>query len=195
MKAGGDFPHSNRGDVAEWVRVFLPTVPAVLVPSLGVGDTQVLTGQGAGDPIVDEVNSLGFTGISIGAAGDDFHWLWDIPFNLSTEAPVKISAVWSSSSADTAEGLTWKILYHQTAFGAAHAAAATALDTAIADDMCISAYALQKTEAGLINSATLDPAKMLHILCECDAAVGAMNLGTDVVFLHGIMIEYLRAKL
>lgn len=197
MRAGGqEYPHLNRGDVAEWVRVFLPAVPSVTVPSLGAGDTQVLAGQGEGNPVIDEVNSLGLCGVKIEAAGDDFQWLWDTPFNLATVAPVKVYALWSSSSTDVAEGLTWKIMYAQPTFDSgAMAVPSTVLDTVIANDMCLgTAYVLQKTAAGLINPAKLDPAKMTQIICECDAAVGTMNLGTDVVFLHGIMIEYLRAK-
>jgi len=195
MRSGGDFPHVNRGDVAEWVRVFLPCVPSIAVGPAGA-EAQVQITLGAGTPVVTDVNALGFGGVQPGADGEDYHWLTDIPFNLSTEAPVKISAVWSTDSVDVAESALWKILYAQFAFGEALAAAATALDTAIADDPCEGvAYAIQKTEAGLIDSATLDPAKMLHILCELDTSSGGLAPGADVVILHGIMIEYLRAKL
>lgn len=189
MRAGGEFPHLNRGDVQEWVREFLPCVPTVDVASLA--------GVGAGDPVTGEVNSLGISGIQIEAAGDDYHWLWRPPAQISTEAPVKIYAIWASSSTDTAEGATWKVLYNQDTFNSgAMAAAATALDTAIADDMCLgTAYVMQKTAAGLIDSAKIDPAKMMHILCELDAVVGTLNPAADTVFLLGIEIEYLRAKL
>lgn len=196
MKAAGEHPHLNRSDVASWVRQFLPAVPSIIVPSLGVGDTQVLGGVGAGDPVLAEINSLGITGLQIEAAGDDFHWLWMPPSNLDTSAPVKVSAIWTSNSTTTTQTATWKVLYGQDTFNSgAMAAAATALDTAIAADNCLgTAYVLQQSPEGLIGPGDIDPAKMMHILCELDAVSG-LNPASDVVFLVGIMIEYLRAKL
>jgi len=196
MKSAGEsHPHLNRGDVQSWVRLFFPTVPSVNVPSLGAGDTQVLAGQGTGDPIVAEVSTFGFTAMQMQLDGDDFHWLIDTPCNLDTSAPVKVSVVWSTDSVTATESGLWKVLYNVQAFGSALAAAATALDTVIVDDLCVGvAYALQKTEAGIINPGKLDPSKMIHILAELDTSTG-LNPAADAVFLHGIMIEYLRKLL
>lgn len=160
------------------------------------GTATTLQGLGVGDPTTAEVNSLGFGATQMEAAGDDIHMIVPLPDNICINCQIKMSVAWSTNDVTpTTDTATWKILYAPIAAGEALSAASTALDTVItADAISGVSYGLQETPQGIINAGTLSRGDTLHILAELDAVSG-LNPGSDVVFFHGIYIEYVREKL
>lgn len=186
-----NLPHHNSNDVDDWVKVLVqPNVTTF------AADSSQLVAFGSGNPEISEVNSLGFGAVKMSAAGDDVHMIVPLPDNICVSCPIKVSVAWSTNDTTPAtDTATWKVLYSATALGEAFSAATTALNTAIAADAISGvAYGLQETPQGVISANVLSRGDTLHILAELDAVSG-LNPASDVVFLHGVYIEYVREKL
>jgi hypothetical protein len=182
-----NLPHHNRSDVNATVKTFIPWNQFDIITTAA---------PGAGDPALAEINSLGLVGIQMASTGDDAHVLIPLPDNICVDCQIKFSVLWSTDSTTTTEGVTWKVLYNEGALGSALAAAATALDTVITSDSPLgTAYMLNETPQGVIAAGTVDRNDILHVLAETDAFSGGMDPASDIVFLHGIFMEYTREKL
>lgn len=181
-----NLPHHNSVDVSATVKEFIPYTDFHTISSASIG---------AGDPVLAEINSLGIAAIQMEAAGDDAHILIPLPNNICVDCPIKISILWSTTSTTTTQTATWKILYNKKALGQGLAAAATALDTAVAADSVLStAYGLNETPQGVINAGTFSRGDIVHLLAELDAVSG-LNPAVSGVYFHGIYFEYVREKL
>lgn len=189
-------PHYNRSDVDDTVKVFIPLRPEALSVTVTDASNGSMVTYGSGNAAISEVNSLGFAGMRFTAVANDVHMIVPLPPNACVSCPIKFSVAWSTSdvtpSTDTA---TWKVLYAAIADGESLSAASTALDTAItADAIDGDAYAWQETPQGVIAADTLSRDDVLHVLVELDAVSG-LDPSTDVVFMHGLFMEYTREKL
>ena len=150
----------------------------------------LLAGVDDGAPVFKEISTLGMMGLLTDTAGDSVSHLMRIPDIWSFEHEIGVRVYWTSGSQTAADTIDWIVLYDLTAEDAALAAAATALDTAIAQDTVgdTTAYMLKRTSRGIINRDSIaDTDLFIAFNVEMDAF--AAGLGEDK-FLLGLEIDY-----
>ncbi len=174
----------------------LQRIPAsAFISGQVTGAAVLLDGWGAGDPLYNEFNSLGFGGFSIAAAGDTVVALVPelLPVaDLSEEIGVRV--LWACDGTPAAtDDVTFLALYDQADPGEALAAPATALDTVIAnhEPAHTTPYVLERTARGIINANTFDEtAKLGTLAVSIEADVLTGYSADEVVFL-GVEFDYL----
>ena len=130
--------------------------------NLGLANSTLLTGPGAGDPGLNEISSFGYYGISVGAAADAFTaldivtpGLWD----PKEEIGVRIGWTVEGTPA-TDDAIVWRVCYDQAEPGDVLTSPKTGtgatLNTAIASQSPSAAEALRyhRTGRGVINANT-----------------------------------------
>jgi hypothetical protein len=146
-------------------------------------------GTGAGAPITKEISTFGMNGVLMDTDGDVLDHYLRLPWDVDLKRDIKFRVHWTSGSATTADTIDWKVFYlglvpNSTTI----AAATTALDTVIAQDTVVGAYADQVTEWGILKGDTLGQnVEALTIQVEMDTfAVGL----TEDKFLLGLEMAY-----
>lgn len=162
--------------------------------SHGVG--VLWAGTHTGAPISKEISTFGINGMLLDTAGDMVATDCIIPYDLDPAKDVKCRVVWCSGSTDTADTVTWIVTYNaQVPNVTALQEPAAALDTTIAaDDVPVAtAYALCKTEWGIIKGGTIsDLAEHWTWLVEMDAFDAGL---AEDKFLLGLEIAYTPRRL
>lgn len=146
--------------------------------NLGLANSTLLTGPGAGDPGLNEISSFGYYGISVGAAADAFTaldivtpGLWD----PKEEIGVRIGWTVEGTPA-TDDAIVWRVCYDQAEPGDVLTSPKTGtgatLNTAIASQSPSAAEALRyhRTGRGVINANTFNE----------DSREGIISWGIDV---------------
>ena len=166
-------------------------IPVTQFQGIGTDGTSVLDSMGNGDPLFQQVNSLGLTGCLMASAGDDIQHFMRIPTKWDRDNNIYIRFVWQTGSDDTADSITWKFLYGLFTPGVdALVAPATALDTAlVSQDMLGTVQTLERTAtAGVLLGGTIPDADLyMAFLCEMDAFDAGLT--QDKLFL-GVEFEY-----
>lgn len=165
----------------EWLekRVFLPAqVFQTFVTGAGVA---------AGDPVFQEINASGVTGIQVAAASDAISTLW-MPSDLDITKQIRFRVWWSKNSAD-ADQETVTVLYR------AYVAGTTTIDVpASALSTPIPAYTfgtvanvLEVTDFGILNRNTLpNTTAMLGL----NVASTMTTASTTEISIVGLEIRY-----
>ena len=149
---------------------------------------------GAGSPIPTQVSDVGWGGLLIAAAGDtaaapDFQ----TPCIADPTEEIGVRVIWSIHAAGTAttDDVTWLVKYDQFDIGEVPVAAATALDTAIAEHRCgvTTRHSVQRTSRGVINANTLDfTARQGGITWSAEA--DAMDYSANEIQFLALEIDY-----
>jgi len=149
---------------------------------------------GAGEPVPTEVSDVGWGGLLIAAAGDtgaapDFQ----TPCIADPTEEIGVRVIWSIHAAGTAttDDVTWLVKYDQFDIGEVPVAAATALDTAIAEHRCgvTTRHSVQRTSRGVINADTLDfTARQGGITWSAEA--DALDYDTNEIQFIALEIDY-----
>lgn len=165
-------------------RLFIPASQMAIETAAG----PVLQSPGTGVAPYAEISTLGPTAFNM-SAGDMCHYILPIPDNWNLEQIVRARVVFATASTDTADTLTWIVLYTaMTANVTAIAAPATALDPAISVDTAAGvAYAIQNTEWGEIAASLLRDKDFLNLRVELDAVGAGL---AEAVYLLGLEIDY-----
>lgn len=145
---------------------------------------------GSGNPILQEINSLGIVGARIDAAGDACHHLFYVPKDLNVDTNIKFEVVWCTNSTDTSETATWRVRYSASAAGEVLSAATTALSATISADNVVgaTAYMVAIAPFGLLYRGNLQHGDFMHLEVSLSAASG-LNPASDEVFLLGLLIN------
>lgn len=161
-----------------------------------IGAAGVSVGTHTGAPVQQEISTFGMASILLDTAGDMLVTDGMIPADLDPAKNIKVRAVWTSGSTDTADTVTWLVTYKAFVPNVtALATPATALDTVIAaqDVPVATAYALCKTAWGIINGGTIsDQAENWAWNVEMDAFDAGL---AEDKFLLGLEIAYTPRKL
>lgn len=143
---------------------------------------------GTGNPVLQEINSLGIIGARIEAVDDACNHLFYVPKYFNVDTNIKFEVVWCTNNNTTTNTATWKVLYNAAAAGEALAAAGTALDLAITADNVLGTYKVAVTPYGLLYGGNIEHGDMLHLKVSL-GAVSVLNPAVDQVFLLGILIN------
>lgn len=161
-----------------------------------IGAAGVSAGVHTGAPVQQEIGTTGHVGILLDTAGDMVTHNAPIPDDLDPRHPVYARVVWCSGSTDTADTVTWIVLYKTFIPNvSALATADVALNKTIAamDVPVATALAVCKTGWGKINGGTIsDKAEDWSWLVEMDAFDA--GLAEDKFFL-GLEIMYTPRRL
>ena len=139
-------------------------IPSTSFSSMGLVDgTPSIASAATGNSVLASVGST-FTAFKIGSATDEIAHLMAMPSFIDTNEPVYVRCHWTSASSTTADTLTPTVTYRQIADGGDIASASSgtgytgdkALDIVIPADNVTGAGDLQVTQAGTINSSSLD---------------------------------------
>jgi len=181
-------------------------VPGVVVPRLRKrffsimemnGWAAALVGAGAGSPIIGEQTTSSLTGLRIQANADSHAMLLSLPYDVDINSDIRFRIFWSSDQTTVADKYTWTITYAELTLNSTSdmdSAAATALDTALAEDTnLVTADALQATSWGVLSGGTLSGTEMedylLNVLMTATTNGGTVN--SDLVVWYGLQIEYM----
>ena len=167
-------------------------------PLRGMGWTTggtVPLGLHTGAPVAAEMSTFGYAVIQFDAASDEWVQFWQIPYDLDPEHPVYIAVLWSTAAAaaDTADFI---VTYTRLGVESELAAAATALNTAIAQDTHTgTTLTINRTEQGKINGGTLTADDYLVFETEIDASTvgdgaGDFTSGSEYIYFLGLEITY-----
>lgn len=162
------------------------TNPPVKMSSIGAGTTS------GTNKTLDSISTTGFTGLLLGAAGDDVRHAMPFPRHWDRQHDIDVRFWWCSAlnGSVTTQTAGWKFLYSGlVANSGVIAAPATALDTVIAADPPIGvAYTLQQSEWGTINARTIGPTvDWFAFIAELDAIGGTF---TEAKYLLGVEFQY-----
>lgn len=143
---------------------------------------------GAGNPVLDEVNSLGIIGARIEAVDDACHHLFYVPKDFNVNSNIKIEVAWCTDSSDTSETATWKVQYKSIAAGETLSAVDTELNSLITADNVLGTYKYSVSPYGLIYKDVLEHGDLLHLKISL-GAVSGLAPASDIIFLLGILIN------
>jgi len=143
---------------------------------------------GVGNPVLEEINSLGIIGARIEAVNDACHHLFYVPKDLNVDTNIKFEVVWCTNNAVLTNTATWKVQYSAIASGEALSAASTALSSVITADNVLGAYKVAVAPYGLLYGGVLEHGDMLHLDVSL-GAVSGLDPAADEVFLLGILIN------
>lgn len=156
---------------------------------VGIVGVQPPVSAGTGHPVMQEIGTIGLSGLVCGLNNRVYHFL-QIPPKWDRNHPICVRVVWSSEAAAVgSKSLTWKIQYALSQIDVTAGFGTVAgLDTDIAADTPKgTAKTLQLTENGIINAGSLASA-MTHIAFWVLLSVVTSFL--DVKYLLGLEIEY-----
>lgn len=157
---------------------------------LGAGIASVATGAA----ITKEIATLGMNAVKMDTAGDELCHFMKVPWDIDPTRQIRFRVWYLTTSTDTANTNTWKVLVNDSAADAAITQASGALDTAIAADTDNgTANAPQVTSWGVLNADTLtrdeiDAGHWWTLAVELDAI--HTGYASDDVFLLGLEIQY-----
>ena len=152
-------------------------------------------GLHTGAPVCAEVSSFGYSVVRFDAATDEWVQLWQIPYDLDPEHPVYISVLWSTVAA-AADTVDFTLTYTRLNTGSEIAAAATALDTTVAQDTHTgTTLTINKTEQGKIDGGTLSDGDFLVLETTVDASTvgdgaGDFTSPAEYIYFLGLEITY-----
>lgn len=145
--------------------------------------------------IVENINSLGLSGVKMNTAGDVIRHYWMPPVDLDYTQPVYARVHWTSGSSTTADTITWKLWRKNRSPNndALTATIDTALDTVIAQDTVPAgvAFTIGITAAGKWNANAFLPSNVQELALEMDAKAGGLSediYALGVEFLYVPMI-------
>lgn len=176
----------------------IPKLRRKFFPIIGTnGWAAALVGAGAGDPIIGENTTSSLTGLRIQANADSHAMLISLPRDVDVESDIRFRIFWSSDQTTVADKYTWTLTYAELTVNSTsgmNTAAATALNTAIAEDTnLVTASALSATPWGVLNGGTLTGTEqedyLLNILLT--ATTNGGTVATDLVIWYGLQIEYM----
>lgn len=176
----------------EWrpKRLYIP------VPNFSgiLGAAGVSVGAGGGAPVQQEISTFGIVSILMDTAGDLLDHNLQLPPDIDIAKDIRFRVHWTSGSATTADTITWKVFYRSIVPNTTTiAAAATALDTVIAQDTVAGAYIWQATEWGILKGGTLAAnVEALMLQVELDAFAAGL---TEDKFPLGLEMAYSPKKL
>ncbi len=153
----------------------------------------VVLSADAGGPVLVEINSLGFVGAVIQAAGDALSTLYRVPHDMDVGAAANWYVAWCSSSTTTTDELTYKIHYNPIGTGEALGAGVSGTTlTATADPNDDTAYGYQETAAIAMAAAVWTQDDMVVLSVEADG-IGTASAGEP--YILGVIFEYRVRKL
>ena len=138
----------------------------------------------------------GATGVytqRVTSTGQTYDALVNLPI-LSASSHINVYVLWSTDSTTTSNTATWRLRYAAvTPETDATTATVAVLTTAIAADAAsATANTLQRTAAGVIDAGNVLEGDMLKLRLDIASVVG-FALATDVVNLHSVELEFIRA--
>ena len=151
---------------------------------------------GAGNPIEDTVTGEDWSGLRMQAAGDTARSMVMLPYDLDPRAAVGCRVHWTHGSATAADTIDWVVTYQQRREDEIIAAAATALNTVVAQDTVGAglAHAWKRTARGIINANTLtfagDNVTTLGLSMAIEMDGTAIDLAAEGVWLLGLELDY-----
>lgn len=161
-----------------------------------IGAAGVSVGAHTGAPVQQEITTMGIVGILLDTAADAIVTEAKIPWDLDTKQNVYARVVWTCGSTDTADTVTWKLLYRAiTPAVTALATPATALDTAIVIQSVpvATAYTVNNSPWGVIVAGTLsEKAEHWGWLLEMTAFAAGL---TEDKFALGVEVMYTPKRL
>ena len=165
-----------------------------MIAGSSVDASGVTNGMGAGAPDLTEVSSFGYGSGRVGAAGDTWAVLdFTTPREMDIEEEIGVRVHYCTlGTVATTDDITWIVLYDQVDVGEAMIAAATALDTTIAEHRQGVATTLltHRTARGIIDAGKFDEtARGGHLLWTVEA--DAIDYSTNEVGLLGLEIDYM----
>lgn len=154
-----------------------------------LGAAGVSVGANTGAPVQQEVSTFGIVGILMDTAGDVIDTNLSLPYDVDLNKDIRFRVHWTSGSATTADTITWKVFYKAIVPDTTTiAAAATALDTVIAEDTVAGAYIWQATSWGVLKGGTLaHNVEKLMLQVELDAFAAGL---TENIFPLELEIAY-----
>lgn len=159
-----------------------------------IGAAGVSVGAGTGAPVQQEVSTFGIVACMMDTAGDLLDHNIRLPGDVDLKRDIRFRVDWTSGSATTADTIDWKVFYRAIVPDTTTiAAAATALDTVIAQDTVIGAYTWQRTAYGILKGGTLaQNVEALMLQVELDAFAAGL---TEDKFLLGLEMTYTPKRL
>ena len=152
-------------------------------------------GVHSGAPVWTEVSTLGFAGMIIDAAGDEYVHYYPLPADCDVDQPIYMRILYTTIGQTAADTQDWIITYIPVAHGEVLAAATTALNTIIAnDDAGATTLNFLITAWGFINASVLTEGDVLIIEVECNATGVDVGDSEDVLYL-GMEVEYSPRKM
>jgi len=159
-----------------------------------LGAAGVSVGANTGAPVQQEVSTFGVVGCLMDTAGDvlDHHLV--LPGDVDLKRDIRFRVHWTSGSATTADTIDWKVFYRSIIPDTTTiAAAATVLDTVIAQDTVIGAYTWQRTAYGILKGGTMgQTVESVMLQVELDAFAAGL---TEDKFLLGLEMVYTPKRL
>ena len=141
----------------------------------------------AGDPVFQEISTLGMSGVQIHTASDAIQTVVRMPYDIDRKHQIRFRVWWTKSSTD-ADVETATVLYSAIAAGGALVTPATALSTAVpAYTFGTTANCAEVTDFGIINRNTLaDTSEFLGLLVSSTMT----NASADEISLLGLEMRY-----
>lgn len=143
----------------------------------------------AGNPVFQEIGTLGLSGVQINEAGDAVNCWGMIPYDLDIKKKVRVRVWLTSSGGADAETIT--VLYTKLGAGDTLIEPATALSTAIAAYTFTGGGVLEKTDWGVINKSTFGADDFFWGF---NIASTMTNASADEISLLGLEVEYTPRK-
>lgn len=145
-----------------------------------------MSGTVGGAPLWTEIGSLGVTGVIMDTAGDFLRMMLPLPSHWDLDNDIHFRVLWSDGATNSAQTITWKLLWKSFQFQEAPAAADT-LVTIDADPNSTVSNSIDATTWGTLGGGTWsNDLGFLVLDVECD--VDGSNL--DPIFV-GLEVAYL----
>jgi hypothetical protein len=127
-------------------------------------------------------------------AGDVLDHNLMLPYDVDLKRNIRFRVHYTTGSATTADTIDWKVFYKGLVPNSTTmASASTVLDTVIAQDTVVGAYAYQTTEYGILKGGTLgQTVESLMLQVELDAFAAGL---TEDKFLLGLEMVYTPKRL
>ena len=164
-------------------------IPVTSFQGLGAS-TAVFDSVGAGDPVFQEINSLGINGCLTPDDNDDIRHFMRIPTNWDRDNNIYVRFIFTTESVTAADTITWKFLYALLTPGTdAFAAPATVLDTVlVAQAVTGTTRTLERTSTpGVLKGGTISDADLyMSFTCSKLSDVGI----SESIFFLGVEFEF-----
>jgi len=143
---------------------------------------------------LQEISTLGVSGVLMNTDGDVAHTSWDLPPDFDEGRPCYVRVRWACGSTDTADTVLWKVFYKLISVNndALSATVNTALDTVIPSDAVpvATAYVLAGTRGGKIDAGSItNGANTLLLAVEMDTKDTDMS---EDLYFHSLQLAYHR---
>lgn len=177
----------------------------IFIPAPGFAGYVAQNGVDDGAPVLAEISTFGFVGLTMAATGDSVSTYMPVPRDLDILRPtyfrVHYTLAPTNETITGTEEATWAVTYDRTAINTSLEAAATTLTTTIAADVYTPTVGMAwaATPWGVVSAETFSEAQFLALNVELDNALyGALDAydstGTEMVRLLGLEIEFTPKK-